>query len=273
MKTDTFPLNYFKTIWTPIKVFKGRHQLNWLQIIIIILFLNALIMIPVSLSFAKMDSFPIEGTFPNAFSLIDESVVTAMKEAEFSNGEMELHSSFLYKSDKGGIGGSLSKEEADELIKEENAILFLANRLLIKEGKNPVSEVKYTKDFSVKNITTVNELKTAISQQWFIQNKSFVVGSLILAVFSLSLASIVFIVLGSSIFIYFTRKGQFSSIKTFKESVNLIVNAMGLATLMSMVIGVIRYDMITILLIQSFGTVLMILAVFYKTRFSDELAA
>ncbi|RDW16963.1 DUF1189 domain-containing protein [Oceanobacillus arenosus] len=272
MKTDIFPLNYFKTIWTPLKVFRGRQQLNWLQILVIFLFLNALIMIPVSLSFAKMDAFPIEGSFPNAFALIDESAVTAMKEAEFTNGRVDLPSSFLFTSDNGVIGGALSKKEADELIKEENAIIFLADKLIIKEGDNPISEVKYTKDFTLDNVTSTAELKTAISQQWFIQNKGFIVGSLILAVFSLSLASIVFIVLGSSIFIYFTRKGQFSSIKTFKESVNLIVNAMGLASVISMVIGLIRYDMITMLMIQSFGAVLMILAVFYKTRFNDDAA-
>ncbi|WP_047980610.1 component of transporter [Ornithinibacillus contaminans] len=270
MRTDIFPLNYFKSITTPTNIFKGRKQLNWFQIVIIFLFLNGLMMIPLSINLAKMDSYPVQETFPNAFELVDESVVTALQEVEFSQGAMIANQQFYFERENGVVGGNVSNAEERSALQKENALLFLENELVIKEGDNPVTRVMYTEDFSMDGVTSVEGLQTKISEQWFIQNKSFIVGSLLMSVFILLLVSIVFICLGAAVFVYLTKKGQLSSIKTYKESVNLIVNTIGLSTVIALIIGFIQFDIIVMIMTQTLGFVIMLLIVFAKTRFHDS---
>ncbi|MCU9612460.1 DUF1189 family protein [Caldibacillus lycopersici] len=268
MKTDIFPINFFKSFWLPKNVLKGRKDLNWFQIFIAVLFLNGLLMIPVSLHFSKMDAFPIEGSFPNAFELVDDSVWSQMENASFQNGQMELTEGFYMEKPNGVVGGNLTETEVEEALKADNAILFLQEEMVIKEGDKATSNIRYTKDFSVENVSNVEEFKQAISEQWFYQNQTYVVGSMIFVVFILLLVNFLFIVLGSAFFVYLTRKS--SSIKTFKESINLVLNAAGLSTVISMIVGLISFDIITIILIQSFGLIFMLLAIFLSSRFQDE---
>lgn len=270
MKTDVFPLNYFKSIFRPTNMFTGRHHLNWFQIIIVFLFLNGLIMIPVTLDFAKMESFPIDDTYPKAFELIDETTVTSLENATFYQGEMENTPTFYHQRGNGIVGGNLSKTEMEQALEEQNAVLFQEEGITIKEAGQPISNIKYTEDFHLSNVTSEEELKAAISDQWFLQNQAIVVGGLIFAVFSIAFASLIFLVIGASFFIYLTKRGQFSTIKTFKESVNLIVNILGLATLIAMIFGLLGFDIIVIIMTQSTALIFVLLAVFYYTHFSDD---
>ncbi|WP_036689360.1 DUF1189 family protein [Paucisalibacillus globulus] len=270
MKKDTFPMNYFKSVMTPIRVFNGRKQLNWFQIIILLLFLNGLMMIPLSINIAKMDSYPVEETYPGAFELLDESVIDALEDAEYSQGKLTLPNNFYFEMENGIVGGNVSELEKENAKNAENTLLFQENELIIKESSNPITTVAYTNDFSIEEITTVEELKTELSRQWFIQNKSFIVGSLLISLSTLLLVSIVVISLGSSLFVLLTKKGQISTIQTYKESVNLVVNSLGIPTLVAMLIGLIQFNIITMIMIQTFGFIIMLLIVFMKTRFSDD---
>lgn len=271
MKKDIFPINYFKSIITLKRVFTGRKQLNWFQIIIVLLFINGLMMVPLSVNMAKIDSYPVEETYPNAFALLDESVVEELGGVEYSEGKLSLPESFYLETDDGIVGGNVSSFKEEQALKAENALIFQENEFIIKDQDNAVSTVRYTNDFSIERITTVDNLKDELSRQWFIQNKGFIVGSLLVSIFILLLVSIVVISLGSSIFVYLTKKGQLSTIQTYKESVNLVVNAMGLPTLIAMVIGLIQFNIITMIMIQSFGFIILLLLVFSKTRFSDDV--
>ncbi len=55
-----------------------------------------------------------------------------------------------------------------------------------------------------------------------------------------------------------------------KESVNFISNCMGLPTLIALIIGLIQFDIVVMLMIQSVGLVVMLLLAFYQTRYNDE---
>lgn len=270
MKIDSFPLNYFRSIWTPKRAFKNRKQLTIIQTIIVILFLNGLMMIPVTLHYARMDSFPIEGTFPNVFRLIDESLISEMHEATFLEGEMILDTGFYEVSDSGVVGANVSQKDLEGVLSsEEHALFFQENEFILKEGEE-ISKVRYTENFSLEGISSVEEVKMELSQQWFIQNQIYIMATFSFLVSMLMLVSTVLIVLGSALFIYLTKKNAASSIETYKESINLILLALGLPTLASMLIGLVIFDIGTMIMIQSFGLVFMILAVFCTTRFSDK---
>lgn len=271
--SDRFPLNYFKSIWTPKQVYVGRRNLNWFQLIFILLFLNALLVIPVTLHYTKMDDLPIDGTFPNAFSLIDESVVAELKDEQFVNGTMEVKEPFYIEKDQGVIGAGLEEGEVEKALEKENALLFLEKELLLKEGDHPVSEVPFTKDFDLSKIETVDDLKEEISRQWFVHNKSFVVGSFSFIIFTILLVSLLAIVLGASLFIYLARRSRMINIRSFKESVNLIVNCTSLGSIIAMIGGLIYFDIVVMIMIQSIGLVCMLLAVFFKSaKYETEQA-
>lgn len=273
MKKDIFPINYFKSIISPKHVFTCRKQLNWFQIIIVLLFLNGLMMIPLSINIAKMDSYPVEETYPNAFSLLNETVIDEMQDATYAQGQLTLPNSFYLENEHGVVGGNISTSDEEHALKAENALIFQEEEFIIKDQENPVTSVTYTNDFAIEEITTVQMLKDELSRQWFIQNKGFIVGSLLLSLFNLLLVSIVVISLGSSIFVYLTKKGQISTIRTYKESVNLIVNTLGIPTVLAMILGLIQFNIITMIMIQTFGFIMMLLFVFMKTRFSDDVVA
>ncbi|WP_434801649.1 hypothetical protein [Robertmurraya yapensis (ex Hitch et al 2024)] len=245
--------------------------MNWFQMVIVLLFLNGLMMIPLSVNMAKMDSYPVEETYPNAFAMLDESVVEFLDGAEFSEGTLSLSEPFIEEYDAGIVGGNVSTAQKEQALEAPNTLLFQENELIIKDGENPVTSVTYTKDFSIEEVSSVEELKSELSRQWFIQNKSFIVGSLLVSLFILLLVSIVLITLGSSLFVYLSKKGQLSTIRTYKESVNLVVNTLGLPTIIAMILGFIQFDIITMIMTQTFGFVILLLVVFTKTRFSDDV--
>jgi len=267
--TERFPINFFKSIWTPKQIYLGRKNLNWFQLIFILLFLNSLLVIPVSIHYAKMDSYPMENTFPNTYGLIDESVVNTVKGFDYVDGTVVIGKRFLLEKETGIVGAGLSDTEVEEVLKKENALIFTGEELLIKEGDH-LSRVKYTKDFDLSKVETVKDLQDEISRQWFLQNKSFVVGSFSLLLFSVLLVSFLFIVFGSALFIYFARRSRMIDVESFKESVNLIINCASLGSIAGMIIGLIHFDIVVMIMIQSLGLIIMLLAVFVKRPSFEE---
>ena len=270
MKSDVFPLNYFKSIWSPKQIFKNRHQLNWFQIFVVLLFVNSLLMIPVALNYVKMDTFPVEDTLPGSFGLIDEAVVLKLQAGNYENGTLKLPESFVLSTENGMVSGLLTESETDEALSADNALLFQETEFVIKEGDQSLETIPYTKDFDLSKVTTVAELKEALSRQWFIKNKAYTVATLMSLVFSITLVSTLFLTFGSAIFLYLTKKSKFSSINSYKESVNLLTNCIGLPSFVALLLGLIQFDIIIMLMIQSVGLVMMLLVVFYKTRFNDK---
>ncbi|MCA9765969.1 MAG: DUF1189 family protein [Carnobacterium sp.] len=271
MKTDVFPLTYFKNIWTPRMIFKKRHELNWFQLILVLFFLTSILMVPVSLNFLKMETYPIEESYPETLALVDESVVAAFQEATSEDGALVTDPGSQVIKEKGVVSITNSDSVIKENLKAENALIFSDNELYLKNKGVPVSSVRYTKDFNPSQLNSVKDMRAAISRQWFFQNRVYVIGSLLLLVFSILFVSTSLIVLGSAVFLYLTRKNSFSSIKTYKESVNLILNALGIPSLLALISGFIQFDVVVMLTIQSIGLALMILAVFYTTRFNDKV--
>lgn len=271
MKTDVFPLTYFKNIWTPRRIFEKRHQLNWFQLVFILFFLTSLLMIPVSLNFLKTETYPIEESYPEAFKLIDKPVVVAFQKALNEKGVLVTEPGVNLVKKNGVVSITESNSVIKENLKAENALIFSKNELYLKNKGVPASNIPYTTDFNPSQIKSVEDMKEAVSRQWFFQNRVYVIGSLLLLIFSILFFSTILIVLGSAVFLYLTKKNSFSSIKTYKESVNLILNALGMPSLLALISSSIQFDIVVMLTIQSIGLALMILTVFYTTRFNDKV--
>ncbi len=269
MKTDLFPINYFTMIWTPQKIFQGRKLLKWWQIIFVFLFLNSLLMIPISLNYAKMDTFPAQAYFPDALKLVDEELVMFLQEVSVEEGKLRSPVNYIREHDQGIVAVGISEKKMTEALEKNEALLFLDDHFVLKEGDNPVFKVPYPKNFLIQEVTSKEELQEMLADAWFRQNKTYIVFSLTLITGTISFISMLFMILGSAVFLYLTKLGHFSALQNFKEAVNLIINCISLATIVATVVGIFHFNVIVMMMLQTVGLIFMLLAVYYKTYLKE----
>lgn len=266
MKKAPFPFSYFVNTITPSRVFYGRKALSKIQILVVFIFLTGIMLIPVTINTARSTTFQLPEIMPKMFQQLDTETLAAFKKVDFNEGRLKTESSG-WVNQKETVGFLLTDAEFETL---KSGINFGETSMELKDQSGYNFEVQYTKDFNPSQFTTVTELKQGISGQWLIQNRAFVAFTFIAMSGSLILVSHVILVFGGAFFVWLTRKNHFSSINSYQESLNLILNGLGLSSFFGMVFGLIQFDMSLVLSIQSFGLVLMLLGVFVTTRFNDE---
>lgn len=247
-----------------------NYTFNWFQLIVILLFLNGLMIIPVSLNYAKMDTFSVKNTFPETFQMIDQTVVDNMSEADFNLGEMDLEEPFLIQTDNGVVASGLTNQEAKQVLQADGSVLlFLNNELHLREKNQSVSVVPYTKDFNLTGITTTEQFQEAISQQWFMKNQLFVIAMFSFILFALLLTELTLLVFGAAFFLFIASKNKKTSRKLYKNEVAIVLYAAGVPSIAAMVMGLIDFNVITMMTIQSVGMVGYIWFIYYYNRINE----
>lgn len=271
LKTDVFPLNYVKNIWSPLKAFKNRFVLTWPMMIVVIIFLNALMVIPVTLNYAEMESFPLEEYYPIAASqLVDDQVVDELQTVDVNEGQLSIPEPFQVKNANGEVVGGLSLDEIENHISSPNFIAFQENQLIIAEEGLPTATVLYTRDVSFGEMETKEEIVEEISRQWFNQNRVLIVLIFSFLISTFLLFMLLFLVFGSSFLLYLTKKGSLTTIKTYKESVNLILNSLAVPTFLAMLFGLFYFELYIMVTIQSLGMAAYLFWIWYKVQFNDQ---
>lgn len=273
LKIDIFPINYFKSVGTPTRAFKNRHKLNWLQLIIVLFFLNGLMTIPVTLNYTNLNFIPLEEFYPNAIQIIDEKSIQVIQDSKFDSGQMFIESPFIIENEYGIAAGGIESNFEEELLQAENYIFFEENQFLIKEAGTPLTTILYTKDFQLDNFETEEEIKNEMSRQWFNQNRVLIVLFFSLMISAYMFVMTLMIVLGSALFLYFTKKSTVTSISTYKESINLVLNSLTLPTIVAMISGILQFDVTIMITIQTIGLIVMLFVIYYKTYFNDKRVA
>lgn len=271
LKTDVFPLNYVKNIWSPLKAFKNRFVLTWPMMIVVIIFLNALMVIPVTLNYAEMESFPLEEYYPIAASqLVDDQVLDEIQTVVVNEGQLSIPEPFQVKNAYGEVVGGLSLDEIENHISSPNFIAFQENQLIIAEEGLPTATVLYTRDVSFGEMETKEEIVEEISRQWFNQNRVLIVLIFSFLISTFLLFMLLFLVFGSSFLLYLTKKGSLTTIKTYKESVNLILNSLAVPTFLAMLFGLFYFELYIMVTIQSLGMAAYLFWIWYKVQFNDQ---
>ena len=271
LKTDVFPLNYVKNIWSPLKAFKNRFVLTWPMMIVVIIFLNALMVIPVTLNYAEMESFPLEEYYPIAASqLVDDQVLDEIQTVVVNEGQLSIPEPFQVENANGEVVGGLSLDEIENHISSPNFIAFQENQLIIAEEGLPTATVLYTRDVSFGEMETKEEIVEEISRQWFNQNRVLIVLIFSFLISTFLLFMLLFLVFGSSFLLYLTKKGSLTTIKTYKESVNLILNSLAVPTFLAMLFGLFYFELYIMVTIQSLGMAAYLFWIWYKVQFNDQ---
>lgn len=271
LKTDVFPLNYVKNIWSPLKAFKNRFVLTWPMMIVVIIFLNALMVVPVTLNYAEMESFPLEEYYPIAASqLVDDQVLDEIQTVVVNEGQLSIPEPFQVENAYGEVVGGLSLDEIENHISSPNFIAFQENQLIIAEEGLPTATVLYTRDVSFGEMETKEEIVEEISRQWFNQNRVLIVLIFSFLISTFLLFMLLFLVFGSSFLLYLTKKGSLTTIKTYKESVNLILNSLAVPTFLAMLFGLFYFELYIMVTIQSLGMAAYLFWIWYKVQFNDQ---
>lgn len=271
LKTDVFPLNYVKNIWSPLKAFKNRFVLTWPMMIVVIIFLNALMVIPVTLNYAEMESFPLEEYYPIAASqLVDDQVLDEIQTVVVNEGQLSIPEPFQVENAYGEVVGGLTLDEIESQTSSPNFIAFQENQLIIAEEGLPTATVLYTRDVSFGEMETKEEIVEEISRQWFNQNRVLIVLIFSFLISTFLLFMLLFLVFGSSFLLYLTKKGSLTTIKTYKESVNLILNSLAVPTFLAMLFGLFYFELYIMVTIQSLGMAAYLFWIWYKVQFNDQ---
>ncbi|WP_208559528.1 DUF1189 family protein [Marinilactibacillus kalidii] len=266
MRTDSFPLNYFANIFTPKRAFFNRKAIGWPTIVIMLIFLNALITIPVSLNFAQTDTIGVEQFYPEAFGLIDDGAAEVLAEIPIENGTLAIDQSTVQTK----AGGVVVIDQAGApLVDSDVAIVFEPTLFTIREHGQPELTVNYTKDFTLEG-ASVEGIKAEMNRQWRINNRVYIVAALTFVISCMTLVMLIVLTLGSAVFLYLTKKSHLTSITTYKESVAIILYGLGLPTILALLYGLIRFDIIWMMTIQTTGLLIMLLLIYFKTQFNDE---
>lgn len=226
--------------------------------------------IPTTINFTKMEAISLDYFYPNVVEIIDDSMVDELASIGSTNGKLSFEDSFIFKNNKGVLAGGISAEEEKKILKEETFLLMEESQFVIKEENKPTSTIFYTKDFTLEDVQTKEDVINEFSHQWFVHNKVLIVLIFTLIISFIQLIMLVMIIFGSAFFLYLTKKSRITSIKTFKEATNLIVNLAGLPTIIAMIYGLINYDVAWMSMIQTTGLVIMLLIVYGKTGFNDN---
>lgn len=265
MIENKFPFSYFSTILSPKKIFKGRKNLTVMQMILTFIFLIFMLIIPVSINSDQVLKMDLGETMPTLWKQLDKVDMKEINQIDIKNNEL-INSTT--RSIKNNIG---IKMEESLFSKLNNGMNFKGNSLILKEAKGIETSLVYQDGMNFSDLSDTNSLKKMINKAWNNQNQPYIMISTVILSAFLIVLNVLLVTLGASFFIYLTRKNKNSSIKTFKESVNLVLNCLGLSTIVAVVFGVLFYDMSLMLTIQSLGMVLMLLAVFYKTNLNDSV--
>ncbi|AZP04986.1 DUF1189 domain-containing protein [Jeotgalibaca ciconiae] len=273
MQNKSFPINYFNSVLTPVKNFIGRKQLSWPKLLFVILFLNGIMMIPIVINFTQTEAIQLKSTFPAIYDLIDEDVVDSLNQTTSEKGQVTFTEPFILEKEAGIVLGGVDEQEIEEALEMTNALVFAEDRFYLKEGDLPVSEITYTADVQLNGWQTVDDLQAEINRQWFQYNRVFIVATYSFMITGMLLMMNLLLVFGAAFFIRLAGRSAMIEINTYKESVNLILNAMGIPVLLAFLLGLVMPDISMIMSVQTFGLVVMLVLIYFRTQFSEDYVA
>lgn len=256
-----YPFSYFSTLCNPKKMFANRHGLSLWQGLFTTLFLIALLAIPSSIQTLQLESYPLDLFLNGVDQPLTENVV-----ADLARHSKIVDGQFTYTGNQSYHNISFS-----DTIPEESGFTyqFLKEKLIIRKDHAIVVDLSY-QGFDSSSFTSKTALITAISKAWFQQNRLAVsITIMTLSIFLLGF-NFLFIAFGATFFLYLTKKSRLFQLDSLKECYNLVLYCLGLPTIIACLVGLMSQPITTVILVQNILFVLVLLWVFFTTKFQDS---
>ncbi|KXT74350.1 Maltodextrose utilization protein MalA [Streptococcus sp. DD10] len=261
-----YPFSYFSSIIGWRKPFINRYRLSWFQILFTSLFLISLTLIPIALQNQQLKNYPITTFVEQVFEPLTDEALTELQKVEIKNQQLSYTGSHSQIKSQ---AGQVLLGHQDQVTPHDGLTLYFDTDALhiIKQETNLLITYDTINQEILKN---KDSLTQAISKDWFQQYRPII--SLILILLSGGLLAINFliIVLGSSVFLYFSKRSHLFSLSNFKECLNFILNCLGLPTLLATLLGLFGQTITTMITTQNILFVLYLVIIFYKTHFRDQ---
>ena len=272
MKKMRYPFSYLHCIFSPTKIFEARKNLNWFQLFFTSLFLTALLVIPMTLHVIQTKQFPVNQALPNMDQLITEDAAKAFQKLVVVEGHLTTTNSTVLSETESGIAGVLLKPT--ESAKKKISLVFSENQWVITDRTQETSTtytMRYTDRFDPAKVTDKESFTQFLDEQFYLSNQASIILMMSISVGFFLFSMNALLVLGAAFFLWLTRKSRFSAIHTFKESLTMVINSLGAGSIAAFLVGVIYFDIIVMVGIQSLFLVVMLLASYVKTRFKGQL--
>ncbi|WP_353947584.1 DUF1189 family protein [Sporolactobacillus sp. Y61] len=272
-----FPVNYFMTMSFPKRIFQNRKMFGWLKLTLLFIFINACLMVPVSLMLSSLKSFDIRNVAPELTSQIGDRFAARLQNARLSGGNLKGADSFSFSS-KGTLlavdlenkwsaqGGSYHKQISGV----DNALIMQRSQFIITDKSGYGFEIHYPVRQAEWQAGNAKQLKATLGQLWLRQYKPLLLAILSLMSFAALMISNLILLGIFSFVLWLTGRSGFSAIRSFKEAVSIVMLSAGAPSIIAMILGVAGMNIATALLFQSIGLILMISLVFFRTHFQES---
>ncbi|HFI0602562.1 TPA: hypothetical protein ACGOZJ_001704 [Streptococcus suis] len=243
-------------------MFDNRRLLTLWQRLFTTVFLVALLVLPTSLQTLSLESYPLDNFVEGIYAPLTDQVVEDLQQhSQLENNQLTYTGQGI--SDQITFGNQVSQSS-------DFSYQFGQQSLTIRKGQEVLAQFSYdgltNADFSSKE-----RLTTALSKNWYQANRAMVGLSITLVSTMILATNLLFILLGASGFLYLTKKSRFFHFHTFKECFNFSLHCLGLPTILACLIGIFGQPVTTVLTVQNILFVLVLIWVFFKTKFRNQL--
>lgn len=258
-----FPINFFQSIFSVKQIFSNRNKFKWWQLGIIFIFIQSLVMIPLSLGLVQRGTELVDAFLPTEFTQIDSDASTQIQQLTFNEGQLaETSEKIIYQASTLIVGTNLP----EALTQDKLALDFTQDYAVVTLQKDQAFydlRLVYTDEFigKLKEATIYEGLKT----EMYHQNSGPIFLSTILNIGGILFAMNALLILGISVLFYLTKKA--SAIHSLKESVTLSLSLVSGGSLLAMLVGFLTTDIFILFGIQSLWLIGMSLTLYVKTRF------
>ncbi|WP_369350499.1 DUF1189 family protein [Streptococcus hillyeri] len=266
-----FPFSYFAQIMAPRRIFASRKSYKWWQIVISLVFLNSLILMPVSLHYASLKTYDMERIVSKGLNAVTDETYQALQVGQISENQFTGEPVSIEGTDA-VVSVLPTKAEQQKIATSGKYGLVLTRDKWIFTYPNGHSlEALISGQQDLSTLKTKRDVRDFINQQWFVSHKADVFLFLILVYTAfLYVGSILLLVAGSAT-LYMTRKAGIFDLKTLKECFGLLLNCMGLPSFLAIIMACLGLvdNPILLMNVQIFGSILMMMLVLYRTGFKD----
>ena len=268
MNSDKFPVNYIKSTFPPLKAFQNRQLLSWPQMVFVFLAMTFAMLLPVYNHYQNVEVFSIEDFYPNVVEMIDDQTLEEFESIDLNQGTLTLSSPFTFEYDQGIIAGNITTKDYSEYEDIPNILLFRSHDFIIQDETGHERLIPYSEQ-STLNTQDKNGFVQALSQMYTAQYRSENIFTLTIVVYGFIFLFSLFIVFLYAYLIKSMKDFSMSSIVTYKEAVNFILNLIVFPTIIAVLFGFIRFNLILMMAIQVVSLIGLLIYVFRLTNFED----
>lgn len=262
LQNESFIIRFLKAAASPSGICRYGHTFSWLQLSFLFMFLTACLMAPLTVSFMKMDRYSVASFMPSAIQQVHDQFAEQLQGVQIRNGKLtggksseriEVGQHLLAVDRKhdfqtSGENGRLKVAGYD------NAIIFQSDQLVITDQNGTGFSVGYANLDTELKEPNGHDVVALIDTLWLAQYKPMIMVLAYAVIFLIQLFLTAVLAGG----IWITTISNMISIASFKEAASMAMCASTLPAFTAAAVGMVHFDLITVLLIHSCGVTLMI---------------